>query len=34
VLSLAQFLIIMDTSIIEVALPRIQQQFDFSQSEL
>jgi EmrB/QacA subfamily drug resistance transporter len=33
-LSLAQFLIIMDTSIIGVALPAIQQQFDFSQSEL
>jgi predicted MFS family arabinose efflux permease len=34
VLSLAQFLIIMDTSIIGVALPAIQQQFSFSQSEL
>jgi EmrB/QacA subfamily drug resistance transporter len=34
VLSLAQFLIIMDTSIIGVALPEIQQQFGFSQSEL
>src|ERR687889_494781 len=33
-LSLAQFLIIMDTSIIGVALPSIQQQFGFSQSEL
>src|SRR5919107_1086815 len=33
-LSLAQFLIIMDTSIIGVALPAIQQQFSFSQSEL
>jgi EmrB/QacA subfamily drug resistance transporter len=33
-LSLAQFLIIMDTSIIGVALPAIQQQFGFSQSEL
>jgi EmrB/QacA subfamily drug resistance transporter len=33
-LSLAQFLIIMDTSIIGVALPEIQQQFGFSQSEL
>jgi len=34
VLSLAQFLIIMDTSIIGVALPAIQQQFSFTQSEL
>jgi EmrB/QacA subfamily drug resistance transporter len=33
-LSLAQFLVIMDTSIIGVALPAIQQQFSFSQSEL
>lgn len=33
-LSLAQFLIIMDTSIIGVALPAIQQQFGFSQSDL
>jgi EmrB/QacA subfamily drug resistance transporter len=33
-LSLAQFLIIMDTSIIGVALPAIQQQFSFSQSAL
>jgi EmrB/QacA subfamily drug resistance transporter len=33
-LSLAQFLIIMDTSIIGVALPTIQEQFGFSQSEL
>jgi EmrB/QacA subfamily drug resistance transporter len=33
-LSLAQFLIIMDTSIIGVALPEIQQQFGFSQSDL
>jgi EmrB/QacA subfamily drug resistance transporter len=33
-LSLAQFLIIMDISIIGVALPEIQQQFGFSQSEL
>jgi hypothetical protein len=33
-LSVAQFLIIMDTSIIGVALPVIQQQFSFSQSEL
>jgi MFS family permease len=33
-LSLAQFLIIMDTSIIGVALPAIQQQFGFLQSEL
>jgi hypothetical protein len=31
VLSLAQFLIIMDTSIIGVALPAIQQQFSLSQ---
>jgi EmrB/QacA subfamily drug resistance transporter len=34
VLSLAQFLIIMDTSIIGIALPAIQQQFGFSQSDL
>lgn len=34
VLSLAQFLVILDTSIIGVALPTIQQQFGFSQSEL
>src|ERR671916_1690711 len=34
VLSLAQFLIIMDTSIIGVALPEIQQQFGFTQSDL
>jgi EmrB/QacA subfamily drug resistance transporter len=33
-LSLAQFLVIMDTSIIGVALPAIQQQFSFSQSDL
>jgi MFS family permease len=33
-LSLAQFLIIMDTSIIGVALLAIQQQFGFSQSDL
>ncbi len=33
-LSLAQFLIIMDTSIIGVALPAIQQEFSFSQSDL
>jgi EmrB/QacA subfamily drug resistance transporter len=33
-LSLAQFLIIMDTSIIGVALPEIQQQFGFTQSGL
>ena len=33
-LSLAQFLIIMDTSIIGVALPAMQQQFSFSQSDL
>src|ERR671915_2040114 len=33
-LSLAQFLVIMDTSIIGVALPAIQQQFGFSQSDL
>jgi EmrB/QacA subfamily drug resistance transporter len=33
-LSLAQFLIIMDTSIIGVALPAIQQQFSFTQSDL
>jgi EmrB/QacA subfamily drug resistance transporter len=34
VLSLAQFLIIMDASIIGIALPEIQQQFGFSQSDL
>ncbi len=34
VLSLAQFLVILDTSIIGVALPTIQQHFGFSQSEL
>jgi EmrB/QacA subfamily drug resistance transporter len=34
VLSLAQFLVIMDTSIIGVALPAIQQQFSFSQPDL
>ena len=33
-LSLAQFLVIMDTSIIGVALPAIQQEFSFSQSEV
>ena len=33
-LSLAQFLIIMDASIIGVALPAIQQEFTFSQSDL
>jgi EmrB/QacA subfamily drug resistance transporter len=33
-LSLAQFLIIMDTSIIGVALPEIQQHFGFTQSDL
>jgi EmrB/QacA subfamily drug resistance transporter len=33
-LSLAQFLVIMDTSIIGVALPAIQEEFSFSQSEL
>jgi EmrB/QacA subfamily drug resistance transporter len=33
-LSLAQFLIIMDTSIIGVALPEIQQQFGLTQSDL
>ena len=33
-LSIAQFLVILDTSIIGVALPTIQQQFGFSQSEL
>ena len=33
-LSLAQFLIILDTSIIGVALPTIQQHFSFSQAEL
>jgi EmrB/QacA subfamily drug resistance transporter len=34
ILSLAQFLIILDTSIIGVALPTIQQHFSFSQAEL
>src|SRR6185503_8770014 len=34
VLSLAQFLVILDTSIIGVALPTIQHHFGFSQSEL
>src|ERR687897_2859483 len=34
ILSLAQFLIILDTSIIGVALPTIQQQFGFSQADL
>jgi EmrB/QacA subfamily drug resistance transporter len=34
VLSLAQFLVILDTSIIGVALPTIQQHFGFSQAEL
>jgi EmrB/QacA subfamily drug resistance transporter len=34
ILSLAQFLIILDTSIIGVALPTIQQHFDFSQADL
>ena len=34
ILSLAQFLVILDTSIIGVALPTIQQFFGFSQSEL
>lgn len=34
VLSLAQFLVILDTSIIGVALPTIQQHFGYSQSEL
>src|ERR671923_1550719 len=33
-LSLAQFLIILDTSIIGVALPTIQQHFSFSQADL
>jgi EmrB/QacA subfamily drug resistance transporter len=33
-LSLAQFLVILDTSIIGVALPTIQQQFVFSQADL
>jgi MFS family permease len=33
-LSLAQFLVILDTSIIGVALPTIQQHFGFSQSDL
>ena len=34
VIALAQFLVIMDTSIIGVALPEIQQALDFSQSDL
>src|ERR671911_2311311 len=34
VLSLAQFLIILDTSIIGVALPTIQQHFNITQTEL
>jgi len=34
ILSLAQFLIILDTSIIGVALPTIQQHFNFSQADL
>src|SRR5918997_1682814 len=34
ILSLAQFLIIVDTSIIGVALPTIQQHFSFSQADL
>src|ERR671917_1137764 len=34
ILSLAQFLIILDTSIIGVALPTIQQHFSFSQDDL
>jgi EmrB/QacA subfamily drug resistance transporter len=34
VVSLAQFLVILDTSIIGVALPTIQQHFGFSQAEL
>src|ERR687893_1434808 len=34
ILSLAQFLIILDTSIIGVALPTIQQHFGFSQADL
>ena len=34
VLSLAQFLIILDTSIIGIALPTIQQHFSFSQADL
>jgi MFS family permease len=33
-LSLAQFVIILDTSIIGVALPTLQDYFGFSQSEL
>ena len=33
-LSLAQFVVILDTSIIGVALPTIQQYFDFSQTDL
>jgi hypothetical protein len=34
ILSLVQFLIILDTSIIGVALPTIQQHFSFSQADL
>src|SRR5919112_4650919 len=34
ILSLAQFLIILDTSIIGVALPAIQQHFNITQTEL
>jgi MFS family permease len=34
VLSLAQFIVILDTSIIGVALPTIQQHFSFSQADL
>src|SRR5918999_1008754 len=34
ILSLAQFLIILDTSIVGVALPTIQQHFSFSQADL
>jgi EmrB/QacA subfamily drug resistance transporter len=33
-LSLAQFIVILDTSIIGIALPTIQQHFDFSQTDL
>src|ERR687886_1275275 len=33
-LSLAQFIVILDTSIIGIALPTIQQQFGFSQTDL
>ena len=33
-LSLAQFVVILDTSIIGIALPTIQQHFDFSQADL